>query len=110
MARLPPCVVASRSRLWHKVGVGPRMGRAPTARARTRPLSLRGGEGVAVGTGRAGTIARVPTISTFHGILIRMYFGDRLVREWTSLHRADLEENWRRCEERVPLSQVEPLP
>jgi Domain of unknown function (DUF4160) len=34
----------------------------------------------------------------------------RLVREWASLHRAELEENWRRCERRVPLEQVEPLP
>lgn len=33
----------------------------------------------------------------------------RLVQEWASLHRAELEENWRRCERRVPLSQVEPL-
>jgi hypothetical protein len=32
------------------------------------------------------------------------------VREWASLHRAALEENWRRCERRVPLEQVEPLP
>jgi hypothetical protein len=83
----------------------------------------------------------VPTISSFYGILIRMYFGDhppphfhvryhkarfeietgdrldgdlppraeRLVREWADLHRAELEENWRRCEQRVPLDPVEPL-
>jgi hypothetical protein len=85
----------------------------------------------------------VPTISSFYGILIRMYFGDhppphfhvrygehkarfeiatgdridgdlppraeRLVREWADLHRTELEENWRRCEQRVPLDLVEPL-
>lgn len=86
----------------------------------------------------------MPTISSFYGILIRMYFGDhppphfhvrygehkarfaiatgeridgelparaeRMVREWASLHRPELESNWRRCEERVPLKSVEPLP
>lgn len=86
----------------------------------------------------------MPTISSFYGILIRMYFGDhppphfhalyaghkahfsmasgeiidgelppratRLVREWASLHRADLEENWLRCERRVPPEPVEQLP
>lgn len=86
----------------------------------------------------------MPTISSFYGILIRMYFGDhppphfhvrygehkarfsipdgelidgemparamRLVREWVALHEGELEENWRRCERRVPLQPVEPLP
>jgi uncharacterized protein DUF4160 len=33
----------------------------------------------------------------------------RLVRECASPHRTELEENWRRCERRVPLEQVEPL-
>jgi hypothetical protein len=33
----------------------------------------------------------------------------RVVREWAALHRAELEENWRRCERRVPLSPAEPL-
>lgn len=85
----------------------------------------------------------MPTISSFYGILIRMYFGDhppphfhvrygehkarfeiasgeridgerppraeRLVRDWAALRRAELEENWRRCERRVPLEPVEPL-
>jgi hypothetical protein len=85
----------------------------------------------------------MPTISSFYGILIRMYFGDYppphfhvrygehkarfeiasgeridgeippraepLVRDWAALHRPELEENWRRCEERVPLEPVEPL-
>lgn len=34
----------------------------------------------------------------------------RLVREWASLHPAELEENWDRCERREPLNPVEPLP
>lgn len=33
----------------------------------------------------------------------------RLVSEWAGLHRDELEENWRRCEERLPLEPVEPL-
>jgi Domain of unknown function (DUF4160) len=33
----------------------------------------------------------------------------RLVREWAALHADELEENWSRCEQRVPLSQVDPL-
>ena len=33
----------------------------------------------------------------------------RLVREWAALHEDELQENWRRCEERVPLQPVEPL-
>ncbi len=86
----------------------------------------------------------MPTISSFYGILIRMYFGDhppphfhvrygehrarcavatgelidgelprraqRLVREWALLHASELDENWRRCEQRLPLSPVEALP
>ena len=34
----------------------------------------------------------------------------RLVREWTALHLDELEQNWRRCEQRLPLEEVEPLP
>lgn len=86
----------------------------------------------------------MPTISSFYGILVRMYFGDhppphfnvrygghkarfaissgelidgklpapaeRMVRGWASLHREELEENWRRCEQRLALQPVEPLP
>lgn len=85
----------------------------------------------------------MPTICTFYGILIRMYFSDhppphfhvrygehkaryaiasgdlidgelparaeRMVREWASAHRPELEQNWRRCEKREPLEPVEPL-
>jgi hypothetical protein len=35
--------------------------------------------------------------------------AERLVREWADLHRPELEENWRRCERRVPLDPVQPL-
>jgi hypothetical protein len=36
--------------------------------------------------------------------------AERLVREWVSLHREELGENWSRCERRLPLQAVEPLP
>jgi hypothetical protein len=86
----------------------------------------------------------VPTISSFHGILVRMYYGDhppphihvrygehkarfaiatgerldgrlpraaeRMVREWVLLRRAELDDNWIRCERLLPLQPVEPLP
>jgi hypothetical protein len=35
--------------------------------------------------------------------------AERIVREWADLHRTELEENWRRCEHRIPLDPVEPL-
>ena len=34
----------------------------------------------------------------------------RLVKEWTELHRADLEEDWRLARELQPLRPIEPLP
>jgi len=34
----------------------------------------------------------------------------RLVREWVLLHQLEREENWRRCEEKLPLEPVAPLP
>ena len=34
----------------------------------------------------------------------------RLVREWTALHRDELEENWRLAREKRPLGRVTPLP
>ena len=33
-----------------------------------------------------------------------------LVREWTELHRAELEENWKLREEMKPLNRIAPLP
>jgi Domain of unknown function (DUF4160) len=33
-----------------------------------------------------------------------------LVREWADLHRAELEENWRRAREGQPLEPIAPLP
>jgi len=85
----------------------------------------------------------VPIISTFFGIVIRMFYRDhapphfhaehqgqqgkfgfdgamivgnirsraalRLIREWTDLHRPELEANWERAVARVPLDRIEPL-
>jgi hypothetical protein len=34
----------------------------------------------------------------------------RLVREWASLHRAELEANWEKARARLPLDTIEPLP
>ena len=33
----------------------------------------------------------------------------RLIREWASLHRGELEENWRLAKASQPLRQVAPL-
>jgi len=85
----------------------------------------------------------MPTISTFFGIIIRMFYVEhepphfhaehqglqgkfdmngemivgaiesrtalRLIREWASLHRDELEENWRLMKAGKPLRHVEPL-
>lgn len=34
----------------------------------------------------------------------------RLVREWAELHRAELEEDWRRARDGQPLERIAPLP
>jgi hypothetical protein len=34
----------------------------------------------------------------------------RLVREWSELHRPELEANWRRARDDVPLKAIPPLP
>jgi len=33
-----------------------------------------------------------------------------LVKEWAALHCTELEENWRRREQSLPLNKIEPLP
>ena len=33
----------------------------------------------------------------------------RLVREWSSIHRAELMSNWRRARRGLPLSEIDPL-
>ena len=33
----------------------------------------------------------------------------RLVKHWTKLHRTELEENWRRVEDGLPLRKIEAL-
>lgn len=34
----------------------------------------------------------------------------RLVKEWTDLHRGELEEDWRLARDRRPLNPIAPLP
>lgn len=34
----------------------------------------------------------------------------RLVEEWATLHRRELEVNWQRARERQPLDRIDPLP
>jgi hypothetical protein len=34
----------------------------------------------------------------------------RLVREWTSMHREELNTNWDLARDRQPLADIEPLP
>lgn len=36
--------------------------------------------------------------------------ASRLVKEWTELHRTELEEDWRLARELRPLNAIEPLP
>jgi hypothetical protein len=33
----------------------------------------------------------------------------RLIREWATLHRGELDENWRLAKMRQPLRQIAPL-
>lgn len=85
----------------------------------------------------------MPTLSSFYGIVIRMYYDDHapphvhaiyggdevlleiaslrvlrghlpqralaLVKEWATIHRAELEEAWRRAEAHQPLGTIAPL-
>jgi hypothetical protein len=85
----------------------------------------------------------VPTISSFFGILIRMFYSDhapphfhaeyqgergsfdfagnliagemrslvalRLIKEWAGLHVQELQEDWRRSEEGLPMNYIAPL-
>ena len=46
------------------------------------------------------------------GEILEGYLPSRafaLVREWTELHRDELNENWRRREQNQPLNRIEPL-
>ena len=86
----------------------------------------------------------MPTISSFYGIIVQMYWRDhnpphfhvryagslatidiralvilsgelprnaeRLVLEWAEKHQAELLENWRLCQLKIPPLTVEPLP
>jgi hypothetical protein len=82
----------------------------------------------------------MPTISSFFGMSVRMFFSDhppphfhvryqrrraifeietgeilygslpkgavRILREWTTRHRAELLENWKRARKRKPLERI----
>ena len=85
----------------------------------------------------------MPTISSFFGILVRMFYSDhgpphfhaeyqgergsfdfsgnliagemrsrvalRLIKEWAGLHVQELQEDWRRSEEGLPMNYIAPL-
>jgi hypothetical protein len=85
----------------------------------------------------------MPIISTFFGIVIRMFYKEhepghfhaehqgqqgkfdfdgntivgnirsrtalRLIREWASSHRTELESNWQKMKAGQPLERIEPL-
>ena len=50
---------------------------------------------------------------TFEGKLLAGAIGSRtalrLVEEWTTLHRSELEANWSRVKAGAPLEKIEPL-
>jgi hypothetical protein len=56
---------------------------------------------------RRGRIAIV-TGEPLHGNLPAR--ATRLVKEWTELHREELEEDWRLAQALRPLNSIEPLP
>ena len=41
---------------------------------------------------------------------IRSVAARRLIREWASLHRDELEANWERARRHLPVARVKPLP
>lgn len=54
--------------------------------------------------GEAKAVVRLADGTTVSGELPPL--ASRLVRDWTLARRAELEENWRRARERLPLEQV----
>jgi Domain of unknown function (DUF4160) len=50
----------------------------------------------------------IATGEVFEGELPRR--AERLVRKWTELHRAELEEDWTLARVRRPLANIDPLP
>lgn len=50
----------------------------------------------------------IATGEVLHGSLPRRALA--LVQEWVQLHRAELEEDWRRAEAEEPLVTIDPLP
>jgi hypothetical protein len=60
----------------------------------------------------------MPVISTFFGIVIRMFYREhglphfharRLIREWSLAHRQELVANWNRARSEEPLERIAPL-
>jgi len=63
----------------------------------------------------------MPTISTFYGIMIRMFYDDhvlagRLPRralamalEWAASHQVELLEDWELCRQHKQPKQIQPL-
>lgn len=50
----------------------------------------------------------IATGDVLHGSLPRS--ASRLVKEWTTLRRAELFDDWQRAERAEPLVSIEPLP
>lgn len=48
----------------------------------------------------------------FDGNVLRGYVSARahkLIKEWSTLHKKELEENWQRAKDDKPLNWIEPL-
>lgn len=50
----------------------------------------------------------IATGEVLHGSLPRR--APALVQEWVQLHRAELEDDWRRAQAEEPLVTIDPLP
>jgi hypothetical protein len=57
--------------------------------------------------GEYEALYEIATIEVLRGELPRR--AHALVVEWTTMHRAELEENWVRARAGVPLETIEPL-
>ncbi len=57
--------------------------------------------------GNAEAVYEIETIEALRGNLPRR--AHALVVEWTTLHREELNQNWRRAREGLSLQAVEPL-
>ena len=57
--------------------------------------------------GEYEAVYKIETLEILRGRLPRR--AHALVVEWTTLHRAELVENWDRARQSIPLSSIEPL-